>query len=237
MNGQINFGSGRLFLHDGTNAVEVGVLKDVSVDFASTQKELRGNRTYALAIATSNQKISGKASSGIFSGKLIASILGGTAAAGSRRVQTDAKTAAASVSITPPNSGTFYKDLGVEDANGVPMKYKASAPAVGEYSLTGGVAPYVFNAAQTGTLQISYSYTLASTGNTLAISNGIQAAPTTYEIHLDESYGGQNFGLRLFACVVPNVSFGAKAEDFTDTNIEFEAVSTATNTVGELYFG
>ena len=67
MNGQINFGSGRLFLHDGTNAVEVGVLKDVSVDFASTQKELRGNRTYAIAIATSGQKISGKASSGVFS--------------------------------------------------------------------------------------------------------------------------------------------------------------------------
>lgn len=235
MNGQINFGSGRLFLHDGTNAVEVGVLKDVSVDFASTQKELRGNRTYALAIATSGQKISGKASSGIFSGKLITSILGGTATAGSRRVQTDLKTAAASVTVTPPSSGTWAKDLGVEDANGNPMKYNGGTPALGEYKVAAGV--YTFNASQTGTLAITYAYTLASTGSTLAIANGIQAAPTTYEIHLDESYGGQNFGLRLFACVVPKVGFGCKAEDFTDTQIEFEAISTATNTVGELYFG
>lgn len=234
MNGQINFGSGRLFLHDGTNAVEVGVLKDVSVDFSSTQKELRGNRTYAIAIATSGQKISGKATSGVFSGKLIASIIGGTAAAGSKRVQSDSKTAAASVTVTPPSSGVWYKDLGVEDANGVPMKYNAVTPSIGEYKVAAGV--YTFNAGQTGTLAITYSYTLASTGNTLAINNGIQAAPTTYEIHLDENYGGQNFGLRLFACVVPKVSFGAKAEDFTETAVEFEAVSTATNTVGELYF-
>lgn len=233
MNGQISFGSGRLFLHDGTNSIEVGVLKDVTVDFASTQKELRGNRQYAMAIATSGQKISGKAASGVFSGALIASIIGGTPATGSKRVGEVQVAAAASVTPTVPESGTWNKDLGVVDANGVPMKYNSGTPAVGEYKVAAGV--YTFNAAQTGTLTFNFAYTVAG-GKTLAIANNVQAAPTTYEVHLDESYGGERFGLKLFAVVVPKVSFGCKAEDFTETSIEFEAVSTATNTVGELYF-
>jgi hypothetical protein len=235
MNGTINFGSGRLFLLDGTNAREVGVLKDVSVDFSSSQKELRGSRQYALAIATSGQTITGKAASGVFSGALISSILGLTTAAGSKRTISESKThTAGSATVTPPNSGTFYKDLGVEDASGIPMTYNSGTPAVGEYKNVAGV--YTFNASQVSPVTISYAYTLAALGYTATINNNVQAAPTSYQLLLSEDYGSKTFGINLFNVVIPKVSMGVKAEDFTETSIEFSAISNATNSVGEIFF-
>jgi hypothetical protein len=233
MQGTINFGSGRLFLVDGTNAREVGILKDVSVDFSSTQKELRGTRTYAIAIATSGQKISGKAASGVFSGALISSILGLTVASGQTKTYEYSVAAAASVVVTPPSSGTFYKDLGVEDANGLPMTYNSGTPAVGEYKQSAGT--YTFNVAQTGTLKINYAYSVA-TGKTASIANNVQAAPTSYQLILSEDYGSAQFGIELYSVVIPKISMGMKMEDFTETSIEFEAIATSTNTVGRLFF-
>lgn len=232
MNGQINFGAGRVFILDSGTPKEVGVLKDVSIEYSASQKELRGTNTFPLAIALSGQKLSGKASSGVFNGALIAAIVNGSTATGSKVVATESIAAAAS--ITVDNAATFSKDLGVEDASGVPMTRKPSAPAVGEYSVNESTGVYTFNAAQTGTLKISYHHTRTA-GKTVSITSQVQGAPTTFQLVLDENYGGKRFGMKLLAAVINKVSFGCKAEEFSDSGIEFECTADATGNVAEMY--
>src|SRR5581483_7910147 len=116
--------------------------------------------------------------------------LGGTITTGSG-IQDQAKevhAAAASITPTPPGSGTFSKDLGViAQATSVPLTRVASAPTVGKYAVTEPGGVYTFNASQTGNLLISYEYTVTSLV-TIPISNPLQGFSPSFEIHLQENY-------------------------------------------------
>jgi hypothetical protein len=78
MIGQIHFTTGKLFL--GTD--EVGELKDVSLDFASTTKPYKGRKQVTRFKIVTEKKISGKASSGHLYPDLIAKVAGATVDAG-----------------------------------------------------------------------------------------------------------------------------------------------------------
>lgn len=71
LDGQLVFDSGRVRL--GT--LEVGELKDVTVDFASTLKEYKGRKQYTQFKIVTARKISGKASSGVIDANLVAKYL------------------------------------------------------------------------------------------------------------------------------------------------------------------
>ena len=72
--------------------------------------------------------------------------------------------------VTVTNSSTFTGNVGVQyAATGIFLTKVASAPAQGQYAVTAGV--YTFNTADAGAaVLISYSYTNASTAQSLAVS-------------------------------------------------------------------
>lgn len=76
LNGQLIYDSGRVLL--GT--VEVGELKDVTLDFSSTSKEYKGKSQYKRFKIVTARQITGKATSGVIDAELVAKYLDETVA-------------------------------------------------------------------------------------------------------------------------------------------------------------
>lgn len=231
----ILFGSGYAFLRDSAgNAHQVGILQDITVDFEATSKELRGSQQYPLAVAISGRGVSGKAKHAEINGKVMGSLLSATVAAGRKLYKTNVSYAAAA-SVTPSPTGTgFVADMGVLDRNGNPMTITSSAPGVGSYSVSGPGA-YTFNASETGSLQLSWAYT-TGTGYTAVLNNQDQGMAPTYELHLQEQFQGESFGVKLYAVAIPKIGLAFKNEDFGSDDIEFKAQANSAGQIGELYF-
>ena len=236
----IQMGAGVLVLKDSNNnAYQCGTLQDVSIEFGSSTKELRGANQFAEAIAIVDRKVSIKAKLGKVNGALVAAICGGTTTAGAAYIQTDSKTFATSVTITPPASGTFATDLGVKDANGQPMKYNSGTVAVGEYKNTAGV--YTFAAGQSGTGQVSYVYTV-STGETVAMTNQLQGLVTPFTVYAYNAFTNPDGAVRklcfkFYSAVSGSINFPMKAGDFLMQDISLECSADSTGKVADVYFG
>lgn len=231
---QIMFGSGSLVLKtaDG-EAHQIGVLKDVSLDIASSTKELRGNTVFPIAVVTTAMKVTGKAKFAQINGRLMQAVLGGTVTSGSVKSASETSAPVANT-ITVTHSADFVSDLGVMDQNGQPMDLVASAPAAGQYSVAAGV--YTFNAAQTAAVTISYSYT-STAGTTLKVSNTVMGQSTKFQALIFNTFDGKSFGLKCHAVVVPKLSYGFKGEDFTEQDLDFECFADAAGDVVTQYEG
>ena len=149
---QYNFGTGALFLkNNDANAVnslpvQVGVIKDISIDVSFDTKELRGSYSFAVDIARAGGKISGKAKFAQISGTLINKIIGGTLSSGMTIGNANQiATLVSGQTVTVANT-TNWSDLGVyNQTTGKFMTRVASAPATGQYSCSAGV--YTFASA------------------------------------------------------------------------------------------
>lgn len=230
------FGSGYLFLKDGSgNTHQVGIMSDVQVDFEATSKELRGAQQYPLAVAIASRKASGKAKSADINGKALGSLLSGSATSGRTIYVSNAPyAAAASVVVSPTGTGMSI-DLGVLDANNNPMTLTTSAPAVGAYSASLSTRTYTFNASQTGQLSISYGYSTGS-GFTTTLSNQDQGLTPTYELHLQESFNGETFGIKLNSVTIPKLGVAFKSEDFATSDLDFQAQANAAGAIGSIFW-
>lgn len=229
---RINLGAGRVFLKDANgNASEVGYLREISLDYSATEKEFQGSNTFPEDVALVNEKLTGKANHGGFDGALIATILGSAVTTGQKLQVTEAKTAAAS--ITVDHAADFADDLGVLDANGKPMAKVASAPAVGQYAVNTATGTYTFAAGEAGTLSISYSYS-SNTGSTASYSGRTVGASPKFEVHVYETArDGSAFGFKLYSVTFSKIGFGFKSQDFTESNIEFSC--TRHPTTGKVF--
>ena len=84
---QYNFGVGKLTLISPSTpaqAVDIGVIKDVSLDISFTTKELRGAYQFPVDVARAGGKIAGKAKFGQINGGIISAILNSTSSVGSK---------------------------------------------------------------------------------------------------------------------------------------------------------
>jgi hypothetical protein len=239
----IQYGAGEVVAQDNSgNSHVCALLQSVTVDISSQTKGIKGTGLYNEIVAVMGQDVSIKAANAYCSSGLEAVATGGTIATGSKWLQTDAKAAAASVTITPPGGGTFSRDLGVILANGQPGKYNSGTPAVGEYKLTTGftAAPYVFNAGETGTVQIKYLYTLAS-GETLTVLNSAVGLLVPVGVRVF-NYSSDSLGvIRKVGRYFPSTSLSKfsisnKVGDFASADLEFQAMATLGATVYEAYY-
>lgn len=239
---QYNFGVGDLTLISPATtaqAIQVGVLKDVSLDVSFTTKELRGAYQFPVDIARAGGKISGKAKSGLINGGVISAVLGTTPTTGSK-IGVDNETSAIPASpyaVTVTNSATWLDDLGVFDNNtGLYMKRvdAAATPATGQYKVVAGV--YTFAAADTlHSVSVSYSYTAAAVGQTNALVNQLMGSGTVYQLALYNTFRGKNMGVKLYAATIPKLSFAFKSEDYTEVDMDFEAFADASGKVIDFY--
>ncbi len=163
------FGSGNAVATPyGANApgspspMQLGVLQETSVEFATSQKELYGKQQFPLAVARTAGKVNLTFKFANVYAKLWNDLFfGATVVAGQELgIADESHAAGASVTIAPPGSGTISRNMGVRSAaTGKQMTLVTTAPALGSYEYAAGV--YTFNASEGATL-ISYTYTLST---------------------------------------------------------------------------
>lgn len=243
---QVGFGAGILWgtpLTDANGAtvvnptpVQFGALQDVSIDFQADIKQLFGSNAYPLVVARGKSKISGKAKAAQVNGALLNSIYFGYVPTSGIMADVFDTTGAVipatpfQVTVTPPNSGTFFTDLGVRNSAAVPLTRVASAPATGQYAVSAGV--YTFAAADVGnTIYISYRYTATSTvAQKITLTNVVMGAAPTFRCDLSVPYGGKTLTLVLLNCVANKLTLATKLDDFTIPEFDFEAFADSSGT-------
>lgn len=241
---QIVFNTGVLTLvPPGSNPtpIQVGTLKDISLDISYSVVELRGMNMFADDIALKDGKITGKAKSGRLYGAILQAIMQGmTSAAGQRAVIYDERGTVPTTpyQITVAQGATFAEDLGVVDINtGLPLTRVASAPATGQYSVNAS-GQYTFAAADTThVMSFRYAYTIAATGSTFSLLNTVMGGSTAvkYALHLYNNYQGAASGFKLPAVIFPKLGLGWKAGEYLELDIDFQAFPDSTGKVIDFF--
>ncbi len=239
---QYNFGVGQLFIvPPGTNPtpVNVGTLKEVSVDISRDTKEMKGAKTFPEDIALAGGKITGKAKSGRIQGDLIASVLAGSTVTTGQKAAANNEIATWATSITGAQitgGATFDQDGGIYDYTaGIWMKAVASAPATGQYAINTSTGAYTGASADVGhQVGLYYTYTKA-TGKTITLKNPLMGSAVTFKLNAFNTYKSKDTGYTLYAVLFPKLSLASKQDDYTENDLEFQAFADANDNVISVY--
>lgn len=234
-----SFGSGVLIgtRSDIANATPVnfGLVQDVTIDQSASIKEIYGQYQYPLAAARGTIKTTGKAKVARISGLAFANLYYGLTPSSGQLATAFAEAgsvpATSPYTITVANSATFANDAGVVyAASGLPLTKVASSPAAGQYSVASGV--YTFAAADEGkAVLLTYSYTIASTGQKIAVTNQLIGTTPTFQALFYTTFQGQAVTLQLNNCVSNKLSFGTKLEDFVMPEFDFACFADTSGNV------
>lgn len=216
---------------------QFGILQEVSLDISMSQKELYGQYKFPIDVAPSTGKITGKAKYAQFSAATFNELfLDGATTVGEERVANGEDGLLAASAVTVANAANFVEDLGViYAATGLPLKKVASAPAVGQYSVTvGGV--YSFNTADqtaqtaagaTPLVAISYRYSVAGSGQIITLNNTLMGSGAEFSLVWNESYKGKQVTWQLFKCIATKMPAAGKNEDYAVSDLEFSAFANS----------
>lgn len=227
--------------------VQFGIAQEIGIDISFDTKMLYGSQQFPVAVGRGKGKISGKVKGAQVNGALFNSIMfGQTLASGIVSDVNDttgilipatpftitASTAAPSLTtIQIPNAGVWSADLGVRNAQGVPMTRVAAAPTTGQYTVAAGV--YVFATADAG-LQvfINYQYTATSTiAKKSTITNPLLGYAPSFRADIYVPFNGKSMIWTLNNCIASKMSIATKLDDFTIPDYAFDAFADASGNV------
>ena len=233
------FGSGVLLgtRTDVANATPVnfGLVQEVQLDLQFTAKELYGQFQFPVAIARGQGKATGKAKMAQISGLAFNNLFFGSALASGQLATSfgEAGTVPGTgpFTVTVANAAAWQDDYGVVfGATGLPLSKVTSAPAAGQYSAAAGI--YTFNTADaTKAVLISYTYTVAGTGQQLTLANPLLGVTPTFQAQLFTSFQGKPCNVKLFNCVSTKLAFATKLEDFVIPELDFDIFANAAGNV------
>lgn len=221
---------------------QLGTVQDVTVTFKRKLVSLRGQKQFAADIAAGEFDISGSFKFASQNGNAFNSLFLGQTATPATTEQDaidEPHAAATTITIAPPSTGTFIHDLGVKNITSIlTLTRVASAPTVGQYSVTEPGGVYTFNAGETGSLLISYSYSSTSTTMVQVVgTNQLMGISPSFELHLQSFYPNSisstvnTANLVLNAVKAENLGMPFKNIDHTVFDMSFMAFADATDTV------
>lgn len=248
----IDFGAGVLYgiqTHDVSGVVvsnptpiQFGTLQEVSLDMSFENKKLYGNKQFPIAVGRGKGSISMKAKMADIDGAMLGNLFfGNGSAAGIKNVVNNfaagipATPGPYTITIAPPSSGTFVKNLGVMNAStGLPLTRVASAPETGQYSVDEATGIYTFAAAdQAGSVLISYEYSATSTSAKYGtISNQLMGYSPFFMVELSKSYQGKSLLLKFNRCTSAKLALPFKNEDFAMPDFEIDAMADDAGNIG-----
>ncbi len=226
-----SFGPGLLCakgIASGSQPIVFGALQDVQIKISAKNDLLMGQGQFASAVGRGSMTIKGTAKVGAISASIYNLMFGTTPATGTTKVayaEAGTVPAATPFTITVANSATFVADYGVVyTATGIPLQLVASAPAVGQYSVSAGV--YTFAAADaSAAVQITYTYTSATVGATLTVANNLQGVQPVFGILAQRSWNGTGERLALPYCIASDLSLPTAMSKFGIGQFDFDAFS------------
>ena len=239
-----NFGVGNWFCKRTDTANQVvtllGVLQDMEISIDRTNKELIGQYALPVDIAQAQMKITGKGKyAQIGATNLNNTILGQTltSSSGFQIAAPENHTGAATVTVT--NGATFSEDLGVRyHSTGNPLQPVTATPSAGQYIAgAAGVGAYTFNAADTVSLDVYYSYNVTTMQQISAV-NQLMGAGTTFELIGSNTYNvcgnTKVLSVKLNACKATKTGMPLKNIDYLMFDLEFQAFADCSNAWGTI---
>ena len=239
------FGSGVLIgTPAGGSPINFGLAQEVTLNISVNTKALYGQYNFPVAIGSGTKKLTGKAKMARVSGQALGSLFFGlTPSVGGTQTQFgEATTVPASSPYTYStiNHATFAADQGVAYASSsLPLKAVASNPSAGQYAVSAG-GVYTFASADAGAaVLISYTYTVAASGESIAVSSQLIGPSVTFSANLfaSDPGTGKQFSVMLYNCVAEKLSFGTKVEDFLIPELDFQCFANAAGQVCQFNFG
>lgn len=248
---QYSFGSGSLMgrklTTNGVTAtnptpVRFGGLQGVNIDMSFTTKELHGQYQFPIALARGSGKVTGKAQfaqlnalalNDLFFGESTAPATGALATAVAEVGTVTANT------VTVTHNTTYVQDLGVVDGTtGIVLSRVANSPSgTGNYSVNETTGVYTFNTAMNNLpVNITYSWTDATTGSTITLTNKLMGSQPTFLAVFTEVFNGKRVTFQLNNCISSQLTFATKLEDFTIPDFTFAAFADASGNVGKYSF-
>lgn len=248
---QLIFGAGALWgtRNDvtGIGPDQFAILNDISIDFDFELKELYGQYQFPLDEARGKGKISGKAKSARVFASLYGDVFFGVSP--TTGTTTTSENEAANVpastpyTVTVANAATFVKDLGVFYASGANAGKKlinvVSPSSAGQYSVNTGTGVYTFAAADaSAAVLISYRYSVAASGYSIAINNQFMGVTPAFEADFHQSAPTANsagsMDLALYKCMSTKFSLPFKIDDYMIPEFDFSAMANAAGQIGLL---
>jgi hypothetical protein len=238
------FGSGVLIgTPTGGSPINFGLVQEVTLNVAASTKALYGQYNFPVAIGTGTKKMTGKAKMARVSGQALGSLFFGVPPiAGVTQTQFGEATTVPSATpyaYTTSNHTTFVADQGVVYAStSLPFKQVASSPTTGQYTVSAGV--YTFSSGDAGaSVLISYTYTVPSSGESIAVSSQLIGPSMVFSANLfaSDPGTGKQFSVWLYNCVADKLAFGTKLEDFLIPELDFQCFANAGGQVCQFNFG
>ena len=228
---------------NSSQAVEIGTLTDVKLDFSYTMKELRGQYSDPLCIMQSQRTIKGSANFAEFNGDVITALLHGTPVYNEVKLlgKDDVKTIpeTSSYTVTVDHAADFTQDGGVtligsEALYNTKMKRVATPSATGEYSESAGV--YTFDVADKGKrVRIDYEYSSVS-GTTYKLPNLVMGSTFPFQLWVETVIQSKAAIFKFPNVVSGKLGLDFKAGDFNPISIDFECYADGEGNSSYLYF-
>jgi hypothetical protein len=243
--GEKIFGAGRFF---GTNGVTSPtptaflVPQDQSIDFKQATKSLYGELKLPVEVAAGELTVSGKITMGTNNARMFSDLLfnvaGVTGQISESNLEGPSVIPSTPFQVTVVNGATFLSDLGVNDpASGLRYTLVASGPTTGQYSLNAVTGVYTFAAADAGkSVVISYLYTVASTGEKIAVANTLMGPAGSFQAAMVFTNGSSQDVLILNNAISEGVSIATKQGDFAKPVFSFMASTDGSNNLGTFSF-
>lgn len=242
---QYMFGTGQLFATPvgGGNPLRLGALQDVSVEFSGDIKQLYGQYQFPLDVARGKTKIEGKVGTANIDVAAFNTIFfGGSVTNNAEKKQVVNEAAAIPATPGPytvivANAADYFMDLGVNFVlTGAPLKQVSGAPAAGEYSVNASTGTYTFAAAdQAKAILINYIYDATTAGSgSLVIGNSLMGSTPKFQLVMSQIYNGKQFLLMLYSCTADKLSLPLKQDDYTISEISYQAQANDANQIGFL---
>ena len=222
--------------------LKFGEVQDVGMEFSRDLKLLHGQLMLPVAVGGGKMKIDIKAGFARISGRLFSDLFFGLGYTGGTLTGVLNDTTGANIpgtpyqiTVVPPSSGTYVRDLGVVDSNGLAFTRVASAPTTGQYSCT-GAGVYTFAAADT-TKQVFISYTYTATAanaKNIAITNQPMGYVPIFGLDLGMTFSGKQTTIRFPNCVSSKLGIDPKQDDFTQNKMDITVFADAAGVVGSI---
>jgi hypothetical protein len=220
-----------------------GTLQEAQLDVKGDLKKLFGQKQFAVATARGKIEVMVKAKYATQDPTLLNQLYWGqTQTTGMTILAADEQDVVGSTGsppvanqVTVANAGTIVTDYGViYAATGQQFVKVGSAPAVGQYSYSAGT--YTFNTADNGvSVLVSYTYTNAGRGVTITLTNQYMGYAPEFRAFLFNTFRNQIMGVELYCCTMGSFNIPTKQEDFWVSDVDFEASTDSTDTLGKMY--
>jgi hypothetical protein len=242
----IQFGMGKLvgIRNDIEHATPrcFGEVHDASIEASFTEKDLKGRKQFAIDVARSGGKITGKAKTATIRGGIFSDIFFGVDAVTGAILlaENEAGTipTAAPHTITVSNSTKFRTDLGVTDLQGNPFKKTTGSLTAAQhhYYTVSDEGVYTFAPIDAGeyagmSVLISYLYTSTS-GYTISVTNQVMGVSPTFQMVLANTYRDATLTVILNKCTSTKLSMPFKSEDHLVTEFDFSAMADDSGGIG-----